>query len=149
MPIGNLLGGPMAATLLLIVTGRVHFLFAWQVLFLVWAIPFFLVGTLAAIRLPSSPAHCDQFLDGDEQLWLLAKTNASQEDKKRRSTRLAVAQSSRQLLWELLRDPRVILLSLSRFTRTVGFDGLKFFTPLILSDEGRRSMVMQWTLRHS
>ena len=139
MPVGNLLGGPLAATLL-VITGRWEFLFAWQFLFLIWAVPFFLVGVLAATRFPTSPQHC-HFLDEDEQLWLLSKTNAAQEDKKQRSGKLAVAQSGQEVIWKLMCDPRVICLSLSRFMRTIAVNGLNFYIPLILSDDGKRSMV--------
>ena len=139
MPVGNLLGEPLAATML-VFTGRFDFLFAWQFLFLVWAVPFFAVGVLAAIRFPTSPAHC-HFLDEDEQSWLLSKTNAAQDDKKRRSGKLAVAQSGQEVIWKLMIDPRVICLSLSRFMRTVAVNGLNFYIPLILSDDGKRSMV--------
>ena len=139
MPVGNLLGGPLAASLLFF-GNSLDFLYAFQVAFLFLAIPFFVVAAFAAIRLPGTPSRCSHFLSEPEHRWLMAKTAASQEAKKRRSGKLAAARGEQDVIIKLIRDPRVILLSLTRFMRTIAVNGLDFYVPLILSAGGERPM---------
>ena len=138
-PLGNLIGGPLAASLLFF-GGRLGSMFAFQFAFLSLALPFFVAGALAALRVPGAPSQCGAFLGDSELRWLLARTERSQEAKKRRSNKLAAARGEQDVVWRLVRDPRVVLLALTRFLRTIAANGLDFYVPLILSDGGERPM---------
>ena len=115
-------------------------MYPWQTLFLVNAIPFFLLAMLGFSVLPTNPNNCSGFLQEEEQKFLVLKTEASQDGKRKKSNKLAGAKRDSEVIWQLIRDRRVILLALSRCVRTIAVFGLTFFTPLILSGGGKRDM---------
>src|SRR5208282_6624691 len=75
----------------------------WQWLFIVEAIPAIAAGVAALFLLPDRPAHAS-WLSGQQRAWL--------EQRLGEESRLA-ATVPRPSVWEILRDPTVLLLALT------------------------------------
>ena len=113
----------------------------WRWLFIIEGLPCFVVATVVMILLPKSPLACASFLSYEQHDWLIKYTTDIQEEKKKVSSNLADQHVS---FWTVLRDPRVILLSLAAFFWDIGAWGLGFWLPQLLRNAGdgtKRSMV--------
>jgi sugar phosphate permease len=112
-PLAMTLGGPISGQL---VAHNAFGLHGWQIMFLLEGLLASLGGIAVLFLLKDRPEKAP-WLDADEKRVLLA---ALQKDEGRREE-IGV--------WQTLRDPRVLYLSLTYFLLEIGFYGLTFYLP--------------------
>ena len=95
----------------------------WQWLFVVEAVPSFVLGLLVLARLPDGPADA-RWLSEAERSWLLTRLERERAEQTREGS---------IPLGRALRDRRVLAFSLIYFLNVVGGYGLDFFGPTLLA----------------
>ena len=121
-------GGGLFTALIFYCTRSSALLHGWQWLFVVEAAPCLVFALVTYLVLPSRPDSCARFLAADEAAWLVRATNASQDEKRRRSLNLsrrrglgAPGEGGRPpILLRLLSDPRVALKAANVFFWGIG-----------------------------
>jgi sugar phosphate permease len=119
IPIGFIIGGPIAGIIL-----GVHWLniSGWRWLFLLEGIPAILFGMVTLFVLPDRPNDV-RWLRSDEREWL---TNRLAEERQ------AKAHVEHITIWQALRHPTVILLTVGLFFTYTGGYAVYFWLPTIL-----------------
>jgi MFS transporter, ACS family, tartrate transporter len=119
IPIGFIIGGPIAAAIL-----GVHWLglAGWRWLFLFEGIPAVLLGTVTLFVLPDRPNQAP-WLRPDEREWLSSRL----ADERR-----AKAHVEHMTVWQALRHPAVLVLTAGLFFTYTGGYAVWFFLPTIL-----------------
>ena len=119
IPIGFMIGGPIAGSIL-----KVHWLdiTGWRWLFLLEGAPAIVLGALALFVLPDRPNQV-QWLRSDEQDWLTARLAEE---------RRAKAHVEHMTIWQALRDPAVLVLTLGLFFTYTGGYAFWFWMPTML-----------------
>ncbi len=119
IPIAYILGGPLAGKIL-----GVHWLGlpGWRWLFLLEGAPAVVLGIATLIWLPNRPAEV-AWLRADERDWLA--TRLAEE-------RSAKAHLDRITIWQALRGPRVVLLTVGLFFCYTGGYSFWFWMPTML-----------------
>ena len=95
----------------------------WQWLFVVEAVPSFVLGLVVLARLPDGPADA-RWLSEEERRWLIERLATERAEQSREGT---------LPLGRALRDPRILVFSLIYFLNVVGGYGLDFFAPTLLA----------------
>ena len=123
-PIGAIIGGPLAASLLGF--NDALGLHGWQWLFIVAGAPAIILGIVFLFALPRSPERA-KFLTAEQRDWFV---NALAQE------RAEVADQGSQSAWAGLRHPRVIMLALGYGAFAACFWCVVFFLPQIISATG-------------
>jgi ACS family tartrate transporter-like MFS transporter len=119
IPTSNILGAPLAGWILNV---RWLGLDGWRWLFVVEGIPAVLFGVLTLWLLTDWPAEA-KWLPSDEREWLTAELRRETEAK---------ARSARWTVWQALRQPEVILLTVVYFLAIIGIYGFVIWFPTIV-----------------
>lgn len=116
IPIGFMLGGPIAGAIL-----GVHWLglTGWRWLFFFEGVPAVVLGIATLFFLPDKPADAS-WLSGDERDWLTQRLNAEREAK---------ANVAHMTVWQALRHPAVLILTLGLFFTYTGGYAFWFWFP--------------------
>ncbi len=129
-PVSTALGSPVSASLLEM-NGVLGFK-GWQWLFLLEAIPAFVLGVVVLFYMTDRPALA-RWLPEDERTWLVRAMDAEI------ATRSGHASHSP---WRGLLDPRVLALSLVYFGTSAGLYTLGIWSPQIIKQLGVSSMTV-------
>jgi ACS family tartrate transporter-like MFS transporter len=119
IPIGFMIGGPIAGSIL-----GVHWLnlAGWRWLFLMEGVPAIIFGIATVFYLPDWPNDA-RWLSFSERDWI----NARLADE-----RVAKAHAERMSVWQALRHPAVLVLTVALFSTYVGGYAFWFWFPTIL-----------------
>jgi len=119
IPIGFILGGPIAGKIL-----GLHWLglFGWRWLFLFEGVPAVLLGIATLFVLPDRPNEV-RWLRGDERDWLTCRLAEE---------RRAIAHVEHVTIWQALRHPTVLLLTVGLFFTYTGGYAFWFWMPTML-----------------
>ncbi len=119
IPIGFMLGGPIAGSIL-----NVHWLgiTGWRWLFLLEGIPAILLGLATLFVLPDRPNEA-RWLRPDERDWITARL----EEERR-----AKAHAEHMTIWQALRHPAVLMLTAGLFFTYSGGYAFWFWFPTML-----------------
>src|SRR6188472_3255871 len=119
IPIGFIIGGPIAAKIL-----GVHWLgiAGWRWLFLFEGIPAVLLGIATFFVLPDRPNEV-QWLRADERDWLTSRLSEE---------RRAKAHVEHVTIWQALRHPAVLMLTVGLFFTYTGGYAIWFWMPTML-----------------
>jgi ACS family tartrate transporter-like MFS transporter len=119
IPMSNILGAPLAGWIL-----SVHWLGlpGWRWLFVVEGIPAVSFGVLTLWLLTDWPAEA-KWLPSDEREWLTAELRREKEAK---------ARTAQWTVWQALRCPEVILLTVLYFLAIIGIYGFVIWFPTIV-----------------
>lgn len=123
-PLSSVFGSPLSGALL-----EMHGLFGlagWQWMFLIEAIPAFLLGFVVLFYLTDRPEKA-AWLNDDERSWLVDAMNAEEANK---------ADASSHKFWHGLTDIRVVALSLVYFGTSAGLYTLGIWAPQIIREFG-------------
>jgi ACS family tartrate transporter-like MFS transporter len=119
IPMSNILGAPVAGWILNV---RWLGLAGWRWLFVVEGIPAVLFGVLTLWLLTDWPAEA-KWLPSDEREWLTAELRREKEAK---------ARTAHWTVWQALRQPEVILLTVVYFLAIIGIYGFVIWFPTIV-----------------
>ena len=119
-PPGLVIGGPLAALVLYFVNGDP---IAWRGVFILEGVLFLLAAPFIFIFMPLAPDKCDSFLTPLESAYMKQQAEEVQAEKRRRSVKIASAVGEQQVMAELLRDARILLLALTACLRRVAVYG--------------------------
>jgi MFS transporter, ACS family, tartrate transporter len=119
IPIGFMIGGPIAGAIL-----RVHWLgiTGWRWLFLLEGAPAIVLGALSLCVLPDWPNEV-RWLRADERDWLMARLAEERNAK---------AHVEHVTIWQALRHPAVLVLTLGLFFTYTGGYAFWFWMPTML-----------------
>jgi MFS transporter, ACS family, tartrate transporter len=119
IPIGFMIGGPIAGAIL-----RVHWLdiAGWRWLFLLEGIPAIILGIVALFVLPDWP-HQAHWLSPNERDWITARLAEE---------RSAKAHTEHMTIWQALRHPAVLVLTVGLFFTYTGGYAFWFWFPTML-----------------
>jgi D-galactonate transporter len=119
IPIGFMIGGPIAGSIL-----KVHWLniVGWRWLFLLEGAPAIIFGALALFVLPDRPNEV-QWLRSEERDWLQSRL-----DEERR----AKGNVEHMTIWQALRHPAVLILTVGLFFTYTGGYAFWFWMPTML-----------------
>ena len=119
IPIGFMIGGPIAGAVL-----RVHWLgiAGWRWLFLLEGVPAVVLGVTALFVLPDWPKEA-RWLRPNERDWITAKLDEE---------RSAKAHAEHMTIWQALRHPAVLVLTLGLFFTYTGGYAFWFWFPTML-----------------
>jgi ACS family tartrate transporter-like MFS transporter len=119
IPIGFILGGPIAGSIL-----KVHWfgITGWRWLFLLEGLPAVLFGTIALFIMPDWPKEA-KWLPPDERDWITGRL-----DEERR----AKADMEQMTIWRALRHPAVLVLTAGLFFTYTGGYAFWFWFPTML-----------------
>jgi len=119
IPIGFILGGPIAGAIL-----GVHWLGVpgWRWLFLLEGIPAIILGITTLFFLPDRP-HEARWLRAEESDWITARLAEEREAK---------AEARHMTLWQTLRHPAVVMLTIGLFFTYSGGYAFWFWEPTML-----------------
>jgi sugar phosphate permease len=119
IPIGFILGGPIAASIL-----QVHWLgiVGWRWLFLLEGVPAIVLGITAWFFLPDRPGEA-RWLRPDERDWITARLS---EDRRVKEG------TERVTIWQALRHPAVLILTAGLFFTYTGGYAFWFWFPTML-----------------
>ena len=127
-PLSTVLGSPVSGALL-----EMHGLLGlsgWQWMFIVEAVPAFILGVMVLFYMTDRPEKA-KWLRDDERNWLVATMNAEAAKK---------ASTANHSVWRGLADPRVIALSLVYFGTSAGLYTLGIWAPQIIKEFGLSSL---------
>jgi sugar phosphate permease len=119
IPIGFIVGGPIAGTIL-----GVHWLGVpgWRWLFLLEGIPAIILGIATLFFLPDRPNEA-RWLRAEESDWITARLAEEREAK---------AHAQHMTLWQTLRHPAVVMLTIGLFFTYSGGYAFWFWEPTML-----------------
>jgi MFS transporter, ACS family, tartrate transporter len=119
IPIGFMIGGPIAGSIL-----RVHWLniAGWRWLFLLEGVPAFVLGITALFVLPDWPSEA-RWLPPNERDWITSRLAEEQRAK---------ADSAQMTIWQALRHPAVLVLTAGLFFTYTGGYAFWFWFPTML-----------------
>ena len=124
IPISAVIGAPVSG--LILGMDGIWGLKGWQWLFICEGLPTVLLGLVVMFYLTDGPEKAS-WLDADERGWLI--------DRLRRE-RMVREAHAKHTLWEALKHPRVLMLSLVYFGTAAASYGLGFWLPTIVKDFG-------------
>jgi len=127
-PLSTVLGSPVSGALL-----EMHGLLGlsgWQWMFIVEAVPAFILGVVVLFYMTDRPEKA-KWLRDDERNWLVTTMNAEAAKK---------AGTASHSVWRGLADPRVIALSLIYFGTSAGLYTLGIWAPQIIKEFGLSSL---------
>jgi ACS family tartrate transporter-like MFS transporter len=124
IPISAVIGAPVSG--LILGMDGIWGLRGWQWLFICEGLPTVLLGLVVMFYLTDGPEKAD-WLDADESGWLI--------DRLRRE-RMVREAHAKHTLWEALKHPRVLMLSLVYFGTAAAGYGLGFWLPTIIKEFG-------------
>jgi len=127
-PISVVLGSPISSALLEM--GGLLGLRGWQWMFIMEAIPAFILGFVVLGYLTDKPEQA-KWLKDDEREWLVEEMNAEQSAK---------AATVSHSIWRGLADIRVLVLSLIYFGTSAGLYTLGIWAPQIIKEFGLSTM---------
>ena len=110
---------------------------SWRWLFLIEALPYFILTLPFLFLLPDGPSSCGNFLRADEQQWMIEKEAVMEADRATQSSKLT--KKERPVLLSLLLDVRIGVLIVDFFFHATAYSGFFFFLPSILSNDNRYS----------
>src|SRR5438552_8407851 len=119
IPIGFMIGGPIAGSIL-----RVHWLgiAGWRWLFLLEGVPAIVLGIAALFVLPDWPNEA-RWLLPNERDWITARLDEEQRAK---------ADTAQMTIWQALRHPAVLVLTAGLFFTYTGGYAFWFWFPTML-----------------
>ncbi|MGB2627500.1 MAG: MFS transporter [Candidatus Acidiferrum sp.] len=119
IPLANFLGSPLAGRIL-----RVHWygLAGWRWLFILEGIPAVILGVVTLFYLTDRPNQA-RWLSADERDWITGELDREKKEK---------ASVRSYKIWQALRRPDVILLTLIYFLSNTGLYGFTIWFPTIL-----------------
>ncbi|MFL9909622.1 MFS transporter [Paraburkholderia sp. RL17-337-BIB-A] len=130
VPLGGILGGPIAGWIMGSMGGHLGFA-NWQWLFLLEGIPPLILGIVTIVALTDKPAQARWLTDGEKHLVL---ADLEQDQKAMGITRHS--------FFDALRSPQVWLLTLIYFCLVSANPTLGFWTPTIIKGLGVKSDVV-------
>lgn len=110
----------------------------WRWLFLIEALPNFLLVIPLYMLLPDGPSSSGSFLSAAELRWMTDREKDLEIAREKMSARLADS-DQRPALVRLLFDVRVMMLVFALFFLASAYSGVFFYLPLILSNDGKFS----------
>jgi MFS transporter, ACS family, tartrate transporter len=122
----GIIGAPLSGAILSLhgVAGLAGF--KW--LFLLEALPSFVLGIILYLRLPNGPEEA-KWLLADEKKWLMDRLELDR----------VAAGSAHTSFGQALRDPRVLVLGFVYFTQVLAGYGLDFFLPTLIKGDFKQS----------
>jgi D-galactonate transporter len=124
IPISAVIGSPLSG--LILGMDGIWGLRGWQWLFIFEGLPTVLLGLVVMFYLTDGPEKA-HWLEDDERRWLI--------DRLRRE-RVVREAHGKHTLWEALKHPRVLVLSLAYFGTAAAGYGLGFWLPTIVKEFG-------------
>jgi MFS transporter, ACS family, tartrate transporter len=124
IPVSSVIGSPISGLILNL--DGVAGLAGWQWLFIIEGIPSVLLGSVVLAYLTDKP-HVAVWLPTAERNWLTDRLEAERRHRE---------QIRHYTLWQALRDPRVLALSLVYFGVVAANYGLSFWLPQIVKNFG-------------
>lgn len=124
VPISAVIGAPVSALILSYADGAMG-LRGWQWLFIIEAVPSFLLGVVSYFYLTDKPAHA-QWLTEPERHWLSGTIAAEEE--------LLVSES--ESLWSALKTPGTVLFGVAYFGIVLSLYSLTIWMPQITATFG-------------
>lgn len=119
----GIIGAPLSGAILKL-DGVAGFA-GYKWLFMLEALPSFILGVLLYLRLPNGPEEA-KWLEPSEKAWLAERLERD---------RIAAGPSAHTSFKQALSDPRVLLLCLIYFTHVLAGYGLDFFLPTLIKGE--------------
>ena len=129
IPIAYMFGGPIAGAIL-----GSHWLglAGWRCLFLVEGVPAIILGTASLYLLPDRPDNV-HWLSADERHWLVARLDEEHQAK---------AHVHHLTIWQALRHPPVLILTIGLFFCYTGGYAFSFWMPTMIQ------RLTHWTTPH-
>lgn len=125
--VAGIVGGPLSGGIMQLF-GDTHGLKSWQWMFLLEGAPALLMGVMAYFYLDNRPEDAT-WLSDEEKRYLQASLDQEQKGKQH-------AYGTGAILAQLLRDPRVYLLSIAYFFSPWALSVLNFWGPAIIRQSG-------------
>ena len=112
----------------------------WQWLYIIEALPAIALGLLTLKVLTDRPEEA-RWLDSGERVWLVTTLEAEREESRRLA---GLSEAKGGALWAVVRDPRVLALTLVYVGSSAGLYVLGLWSPLILNQFGYSAMTIGW-----
>ena len=147
------LGGALAqivpvSALLLFLAGRTGWS-EWRMFFVLWGVPSLLLAVPIVLLLPDGPrdASLRRFLSEEEHALLVREAEVTEGERQAKSAPAAArgkggGADRGPSIARLLRDERVLILSVLNLTTAASMGGLNQWQPELLSADGRYSMAV-------
>ena len=137
-PLSTAIGSPISGALMEL--PKFLGLMNWQWLYIIEALPAIVLGLLTLRVLTDKPEEA-RWLDSGERAWLTTTLEAERAE----SQRLAgMSEAKGGALWAVVRDPRVLALTLVYVGSSAGLYVLGLWSPLILNQFGYSAMTIGW-----
>ncbi len=133
-PLSTVIGSPISGALMEL--PRFMGLANWQWLYIIEALPAILLGFLTLKVLTDRPENA-AWLNVDEQAWLKETLAAEQAQSH------AVEEGIRSV-WAVVREPRVLALTLVNFGSSAGLYVLGLWAPLLIKQFGHSAHIVGW-----
>jgi MFS transporter, ACS family, tartrate transporter len=133
-PLSTAIGSPISGALMEL--PRIAGLANWQWLYIIEAVPAILLGFLTLKVLTDSPEQAS-WLDAGERAWLKQTLIAERAESK------AIEEGIRAV-WSVVKEPRVLALSVVYAGTSAGLYALGFWAPLLIKQFGHSAHVVGW-----
>lgn len=132
IPLASVVGAPLSSWVLGF-DGYLGFK-GWQWMFLIEAVPAFLLGFAVLWLLPDGPAKA-RWLDADERACIAACLARD---------RATAHADAHHMLWPALKDTRVLLMCVIYFSIVIGLYGISFWLPQMVKQMGFTNIEIGW-----
>ena len=137
-PLSTAIGSPISGALMEL--PQFLGLMNWQWLYIIEALPAIALGLLTLKVLTDKPEEA-RWLDAGERTWLVETLEAERAESRRLA---GLSEARGGALWTVVRDPRVLALTLVYAGSSAGLYVLGLWSPLILNQFGFSAMTIGW-----